>query len=322
MRKLKTRTLALLLCMGLITACDSDSEEEETSSEQTSDNEDPVALTGELFFEWSSDGLLKIDLETYEKELVLANDVDRNGFDMSRDGSQILVVDESDSDSDDEIYTLMNVEDQSIVSQFTKYTGYLDWTDPRLSFDKSLIAALSEDNGIQILDAEGTLLYQFDAINGSPLKRLAEWMPDNTLLIYTDSALYRTNASFTQAGLIRTFNDDVWGAFSPSPDGTKIALRLGDHVYMMNADGSDLVQVTDSDDFESWPVFSPDGQYLLVAGSPVYGSGWGNYFYHMYIIPADGALYDLDNATDEQIIEVIAEGESSVQAYEPRACWR
>lgn len=43
-----------------------------------------------------------------------------------------------------------------------------------------------------------------------------------------------------------------------------MAFAANNHIWMMNADGSHLVQVTTSDKVEAIPEFSPDGKWLVL----------------------------------------------------------
>ncbi|TLS66017.1 hypothetical protein FEF65_11785 [Mariprofundus erugo] len=51
-----------------------------------------------------------------------------------------------------------------------------------------------------------------------------------------------------------------------SPDGTRIAFSMQEkhnwHLFMMNVDGSDLVQLTEGDHVDAQPAWSPDGRWL------------------------------------------------------------
>jgi Tol biopolymer transport system component len=278
--------------------------------------------TGFIYFEWATEGLQKINLQTSEKSVVLPDDVSRSGFDVSWDGKQLLEANDASDDYESEIYTLTNLSNGTIVWQFRKYTGHAQNTTPLLSPDNTLIAAPPTfDDGIIILDTRGNILAELLSINGNKLTNEVAWMPDGTLLIATEKSLYRTNQAFTTATLIAQFNFDVWGAVAANRQGTKIAFRGGNHIWLMNTDGSNMIQVTDSNDFESHPVFSPDGNYLLVGTEPS-PMQLGGYYYHMRIIPADGKKYNVNQGADPNVITVVPKGEDKVQPYYAGAVWR
>ena len=78
----------------------------------------------------------------------------------------------------------------------------------------------------------------------------------------------------TQAVLLRT-GDERYPSYSP--DGTQIAFRgdldlaepSGDEeIYVMNADGTNVRQLTSNADFESAPSWSPDGRRILSSARP------------------------------------------------------
>ncbi len=48
-----------------------------------------------------------------------------------------------------------------------------------------------------------------------------------------------------------------------SPDGQSIVFALGDHIYQMNADGSNLMQVVFTNTADSSPDLSPNGQQIV-----------------------------------------------------------
>lgn len=49
-----------------------------------------------------------------------------------------------------------------------------------------------------------------------------------------------------------------------SPDGTKVAFVLNDHIHQIGLDGTGQAQVTTSSGKESWPIWSPDGKSLAL----------------------------------------------------------
>jgi len=121
------------------------------------------------------------------------------------------------------------------------------------------------DDGIVIMDLKGNVSHNLTSFNGKKFTNAVVWMPDRTLLCATADGLFRTNAAFTQASPVKAFTFADWGDIAVSPDGTKIALKGGNHIWMMNADGSGLVQVTTSTQVEALPVV-PKGQTMVQAG--------------------------------------------------------
>ena len=57
-----------------------------------------------------------------------------------------------------------------------------------------------------------------------------------------------------------------------SPDGTKIAFTLGDNIHVMDADGSNHVQLTESGNINlDGADWSPDGSKLVFVSNPAGG---------------------------------------------------
>jgi hypothetical protein len=63
-----------------------------------------------------------------------------------------------------------------------------------------------------------------------------------------------------------------------SPDGSTLAFVRNNYVYLMNADGSDLRRLTTTHERENYPVWSPDGAKLLIS----------KYFQGFYVVSTDG----------------------------------
>jgi hypothetical protein len=90
---------------------------------------------------------------------------------------------------------------------------------------------------------------------------------------------------------------------------------------MMNADGSNLTQITESNKIEVMPVFSPDSKYLLVGYDYTKTGTFGRYW-HMAIIPADFGKYNVDEGADKRVIQFIPKGETRAEASDGGMLWR
>jgi len=191
-----------------------------------------------------------------------------------------------------------------------------------LSYDKKLILVPPTfDDGVMILDLQGKVLFNLVTFKGKKLEGRVIWMPDNTFLFSQGNDLYRTNKEFTNATLVKTFNFDTWGNFSVSPDGSKLALRGGNHLWMMNIDGSQLTQVTESNWTEVWPVFSPDSKYLLIGCNYTPTNQLGHWW-TLAIIPADFNKYNVEDKADKRVIQMVAKGEHAAEAADGTTLWR
>jgi hypothetical protein len=277
---------------------------------------------GMIYYAWATEGVQKVDLKTAVKGTLLKDNTRRNSWDISRDNTWLLEVTEAPNSYDDEQYTITNLKDGTIVSQFVKETGYANHSSPRFSYDKKLLAMPpTDDDGIMVLDLKGNILLNIVTFQGKELEGSIEWMPDNTLLFRTDNSIYRSNKEFTKATLVTTLNFAEWNDFHASPDGSKIALRGGNHLWMMNADGSNLTQITESNDMEVYPVFSPDSKYLLIGYDYTYTGTFGRYW-HMAIIPADFGKYNVDEGADKRVIPFITKGQTRTEPADGTMLWR
>ena len=278
---------------------------------------------GTIFVQWATDGIQRIALSTGVESTVMPENTSLHYYYISRDGKTMLTsANAPGTDYDANLCTLTNLSDGTIISQFKFYPKEGDYTSVTLSPDGKLIATIPNyDNGIIIMDLKGNILHNLTSFGGKKFNYMAEWMPDNTLLFSTDDGLFRTNAAFTQASLVRQFTFADWGDVAASPDGTKIALKGGNHIWMMNADGSSLVQVTTSNEIEAVPVFSPDSQYLLV-GTNYRESLAASWLWDLAILPADGKQYNVNTNADKSVIPVIPKGKTNVQPGDGPMYWR
>jgi len=96
------------------------------------------------------------------------------------------------------------------------------------------------------------------------------WSPDGTQIafasnrspqIFSNHYIYIMNADGTDPLKLEaseTGREPVW-----SPDGQSIVFALGDHIYQINVDGSNLMQVVFTNTADSYPDLSPNGQQIV-----------------------------------------------------------
>lgn len=120
--------------------------------------------------------------------------------------------------------------------------------------------------------------------------------------------------------LIRLAGLSQRGFFSPpvwSPDGTRLVLAAVTgydvDIYLMNADGTALQNLTNHGAYDVWPVWSPDGRYLAFVSDRASCTSWrpgdgcweenptGPAGGQLYLIDLDGGL--LRRLSDELLTE-------------------
>ena len=173
--------------------------------------------------------------------------------------------------------------------------------------------AQAGSNQLAVINADGTgetlLTRTFRFSEGQPA-----WSPDATKLLYrrtpenplvqngdtwaldVKASAEHPAAPETQPVLLRT-GDERYPSYSP--DGTQIAFRgdldlvepSGDEeIYVMNADGTNVRQLTSNGDFDSAPSWSPDGQRILFERAPAgtFTPGTEAQEKDIYVMRADG----------------------------------
>lgn len=176
---------------------------------------------------------------------------------------------------------------------------------PVFSPDGTRIAFVSERDGnreVYICNADGS--GQRNITNNPAHDLHPSWSADSARLLFSsnrgkadadDYDIYQVAAD--GSGLERiTDGPEIDTYASWSPDGTRIVTRRviddkrNNEVFVMNADGSDAVNLTNTpDDYDGWPVWSPDGSKIAYATGPAQGPGGtlGNHYIHT--MNADGS---------------------------------
>lgn len=274
--------------------------------------------SGSIYYDWSEGAGLavtyKVDLNTATRSKALAYNADRHAWDISRDGAKMIQSVADPNDYDGEIYRIINMSNGQTISEFKKKgTELSSFTEPLFSPDMTMIAVPPTfDRGLLILNMQGQLLKEVVTIGGNKIKGHICWMPDNSIICTVGNTVYRLNNSYTYGNVVANLNFSDWNHVTASNDGSKIAFAGGKHIWMMNADGSNLKQITSSNNEEGYPVFSPDGKNLLI-GTDYVGENNAIERWKLAIIPADGQQYNVIDGQDSRVIPIIIKDSESTQ---------
>lgn len=289
----------------------------------------PEELKGTIYYDWATEGILKINLPDGVGGSFIPDDAKLNNFDISRDGKwKLTSVNASTLGKYDVRFTISDMNSGNIVEEFIYNSpegnsycrGYL-------SPDNSLILVTSNDykDGITILKTNGEFVTRIVDINGERLgmneSRL--WLPGNNLVITQGNYIIKIVPPFKSGKLIKEMNYQDWGKLTVNRAGTQFALNIGNHIYTMDVEGTNLKQVTSSNFKESVPEFSPNGKHLLI-GSYYRSNGTLGHLWEMKIIPNDGKQYqvDPDASNSRGVIPVVWKGKDKIESSGGQMIWR
>ncbi|WP_313382146.1 hypothetical protein [Proteiniphilum saccharofermentans] len=285
-----------------------------------------VQLPGHIYHQYTTE-VKRVNMQTWEEAVAFSYSAYSTvNWSLSPDGTIRIMSSREPGMYDRNLFTLVSMADESIIKQFEFVPRYGNSTSNygKLSFDNKLIAVEPDgENGIVIVDYDNDRRYEIDN-QDEDFDRGDEvaWLPDNSILFtFRKQAILRSAPPYNQVTMVKEMNYESWGGIRVRPDGQKISLRIGRHVYMMDSNGENLVQVTDSKEAEEiFGEFSPDGKYLLIGADYFHGPASGTSHWYPKIIPADGKKYDMDN--DPAVIPLIPKGENSIQKANDVTLWR
>lgn len=314
MRPMKT-IYALLLAAGL-SACSKDG----------GDSGRPSGLNGTIIHEYTTE-VKAINLNNWSESTYFSyNAYSTIDWDVSRDGKLRLVSERPPGVYDRNKFILVNTADGTITKEFMykPLIGNGTNNSGEISFDNSQILINPDhDNGFVIIDMEGQVKHRIDGINDKKLglDDRARWLPGNSILVSFDGKyLLKADPPYTNLTLVKEMNYEQWGNVRVSQDGQKVSMYIGNHIYLMNIDGSNLTQVTESSSAENFAEFSPDGKHLLVGCEYIHAPVSGRSSWKLKVIPADGKLYNLDNSNE--VVPIVPSQSSERAKASGNSLWR
>lgn len=258
--------------------------------------------SGTLYFEQVASGVYSYDFASGQETALF------EGSEPTRlPSGEFLVLSEYASQL--EIVSANGAQRTTIYDGGGSYTIF----DPKVSPDGQRIAFTFYDkSGVQysiktrIISRAGQELSEI-AEAGSP-----EWLADGRLIVsgswmypyditadietYGTDGFFIVNVAMTEVTQIPLA---VTKAIQPtvSPDGSRIAFVLNEHLWTANIDGTNLKQITTGTKDESYPSFSPDGRFIACV---CFGTYETTYYNALAIVPSNPAA-PTDMANDAAI---------------------
>jgi Tol biopolymer transport system component len=224
---------------------------------------------------------------------------------------------------DDKHINLFNSSGE-MIRQYSMYTVSYDISpSSRIHFsplNNNLLLFEYEDNNdddkhyVTILDwSQDSFIRTFsDRQYFDPL-----WTPDGDLVIWDErNTAYLVQVTDDQVGNpIELFSLPESSAYhSISPDGNRMIFKMARHIWSINMDGTLLTQITAPKvGYETYPVWSPDGQYIL------FKSMVDNSFGSLWIVASNAEHIRASYSSNNLVAVSDSNGRHLRQVYGPLA---
>lgn len=314
-----TRLIFLLLTSTLFLAC---------SKDNSGNLNDPnTNLSGQILYD-SNEQIYSVDLRTGQKQVYFDhNNYSLNGWDVSWDAAQRLETSSIAGDFDNIMFRFINTANAEVVHEivYNRSVGEDRDISGLLNTNQDFIIIQPDlGHGIIVIDREGKIAKHLKVVNGKDLTLgdQAHWLPDNSIIFTFDKKfILKTSPPYDEIVPIKEMNYAEWGNINSSKDGSKLSLRIDKHIYVMNADGTNLTQVTDSPKQEREGVFSPDGTHLLIAANhqpaTFHAGRWD-----LNIIPLDGNKHQVGDDPSASVFVVKEKDREIVERGSGVMLWR
>ncbi|HWK59078.1 MAG TPA: hypothetical protein VNQ80_17165 [Parapedobacter sp.] len=282
-------------------------------------------LTGKLIYSFVGN-VYQLDLQTNRQSTYFTyNTYGFNSWDMSWDEQFRLATEREAGVFDVAKVTLIRNADGTIVDEFdydspygtnTKIAALLSHDNTKVMYHPTF------DNGIVITDLDGNVLTHLEGVNVGTdpvafgISDEVLWLPDNSILFTLDERyIAKSDPPYNSLSLVKEMPYTQWGNLRVNKQGTQLALMVSNHIYVMDIDGGNLRQVTESSGGEIHADFSPDGNHLLVAKK----IGPTFFYWNLAVIPNDGQLHNMDSG--KEVIIIQPEGENTLPAVDGGTFW-
>lgn len=320
---MKAIDISILLIVFFASSCSKDANVDPLLPDEQ------ISLTGWIFF-LNHDGHSTITFPNMQ-ENVWKKGVTWYDWDISLDGEHILEMQDGRDDGklDQVKLTYRRFQDDAVMKQFyyAPLRGGTIFISGRLSPDKSLfcITPTFEEGLVLISPQEEKVIAHLEDINGKKLPRNTSfcWMPDNSIVVAWENAILRFQSPYKGGELVAELETSDFSHLVANRQGTKLAMILAKHVWILDLASGEMYQVTDSEGMEASPAFSPDGRHIIL-GADVREVGVPgsvpSYQSYLKVVPVDGKTYNVDQ-DGEGVIPVIAAGKTSPEPLKGTVIW-